>query len=156
MAPLQGHEASIVILSLVRGNKRNQVGFLKDKCRQVVALSRQRCGLYIIGHMEFLQKASPSVWKVRDCLFPPPPPPLFHMSMLPPTNFQPIIEICKKERNVSIGSSIVIKAGPEATYQCSTPEELEEHVYVTMVLCMCTSPWYCACATYFHTPFMDF
>lgn len=50
----------------MRGNKKNQVGFLQERSRQVVAVSRQKCGLYIVGCTTFLHSASPKVWKVRD------------------------------------------------------------------------------------------
>ena len=49
----------------MRGNNKNQVGFLKERSRQVVAVSRQKCGLYIVGHT-FLRSASPNVWGVRN------------------------------------------------------------------------------------------
>ncbi|KAK2748145.1 hypothetical protein FQN57_001269 [Myotisia sp. PD_48] len=46
----QGEEAKIVVISLVRSNKRNQCGFLRTPNRINVLLSRARHGMYIIGN----------------------------------------------------------------------------------------------------------
>ena len=46
----QGEEADYVVLSLVRSNKRNNIGFLRTTNRVTVALSRARRGLYIVGN----------------------------------------------------------------------------------------------------------
>lgn len=102
----QSHEANIVILSLVRGNNKNQVGFLKERSRQVVAVSRQKCGLYIVGHT-FLRSASPNVWG-------------------------PIIELCKTEQSGCIESAIVVKTGHKGTHTCTSPEALEDLMYKTI------------------------
>ena len=59
----QGRESRVIILSLVRNNKKNKIGFLSDKHRHVVAVSRQKCGLYIVGSAKCLS-ISPIVWKV--------------------------------------------------------------------------------------------
>ncbi|CAF1117204.1 unnamed protein product, partial [Didymodactylos carnosus] len=58
----QGEENDIIILSLVRNNVLNDVGFLKIQNRICVALSRARCGLYILGNLEMMQKTS-EMWK---------------------------------------------------------------------------------------------
>jgi helicase required for RNAi-mediated heterochromatin assembly 1 len=50
----QGEENDIVLLSLVRSNWYNEVGFLDNKNRLVVALSRARRGLYIFGNAHTL------------------------------------------------------------------------------------------------------
>ena len=55
----QGEENDVIILSLVRNNKRNSVGFLRIDNRICVALSRARNGLYILGNMHILVAASP-------------------------------------------------------------------------------------------------
>jgi superfamily I DNA and/or RNA helicase len=55
----QGEENDVIILSLVRNNKRNSVGFLRIDNRICVALSRARNGLYILGNMRMLSAASP-------------------------------------------------------------------------------------------------
>ncbi|KAF2022871.1 hypothetical protein EK21DRAFT_82140 [Setomelanomma holmii] len=46
----QGEEAKIIIVSLVRSNKRNNPGFLKTPNRINVLLSRAQHGMYIIGN----------------------------------------------------------------------------------------------------------
>jgi hypothetical protein len=55
----QGEENDIIILSLVRNNTRNSIGFLRIDNRICVALSRARNGLYILGNMHILVPASP-------------------------------------------------------------------------------------------------
>lgn len=54
----QGEESDIILLSLVRNNDDNKIGFLKIENRVCVALSRARNGLYIMGNMTQLAKAS--------------------------------------------------------------------------------------------------
>lgn len=49
----QGREADIVIYSVTRSNKENQIGFLRDEARLNVALSRGRVGLVIVGDHHF-------------------------------------------------------------------------------------------------------
>jgi superfamily I DNA and/or RNA helicase len=56
----QGSEADMVILSLVRNNGRTGVGalgFLRDRRRMNVALSRAKSQLIIVGSLTFLQEA---------------------------------------------------------------------------------------------------
>lgn len=50
----QGEECDIILLSLVRSNTENSIGFLKNENRVCVALSRARNGFYIMGNMEML------------------------------------------------------------------------------------------------------
>ncbi|KAM4691833.1 NFX1-type zinc finger-containing protein 1 [Rhinophrynus dorsalis] len=52
----QGEENDIILLSLVRSNKENRVGFLKISNRICVALSRAKKGLYCVGNMGMLGK----------------------------------------------------------------------------------------------------
>jgi len=58
----QGEENEIVLLSLVRSNKNNSIGFLKTNNRVCVALSRARLGFYIAGNLNLLASAS-KLWK---------------------------------------------------------------------------------------------
>ena len=51
----QGEEAKIVILSTVRSNFDNRVGFLKTSNRINVACSRAKHGFYIIGNASLMQ-----------------------------------------------------------------------------------------------------
>ncbi|KAK6195663.1 hypothetical protein SNE40_001045 [Patella caerulea] len=50
----QGEENEIIILSLVRSNFEENIGFLKIENRVCVALSRARNGLYVIGNFDML------------------------------------------------------------------------------------------------------
>lgn len=50
----QGEENEIVLLSLVRGNRNNSIGFLDSINRLCVALSRAQRGFYIFGNGELL------------------------------------------------------------------------------------------------------
>ncbi|EME45071.1 hypothetical protein DOTSEDRAFT_52452 [Dothistroma septosporum NZE10] len=58
----QGEENKVVILSLVRSNDRNQIGFLDIDNRVCVALSRAQCGFYIFGNGMLLHNNS-KTWK---------------------------------------------------------------------------------------------
>lgn len=58
----QGEDNKIILLSLVRSNTDGNIGYLSFKNRICVALSRAKLGLYIIGNMNILSKAS-DVWK---------------------------------------------------------------------------------------------
>jgi AAA domain len=53
----QGEENDIILLSLVRSNKQNLIGFLENRNRLVVALSRARRGLYLFGNSTTLASA---------------------------------------------------------------------------------------------------
>lgn len=57
----QGEENDIILLSLVRSNIDNNIGFLNIQNRICVALSRARNGLYIMGNMDNLIHSS--TWK---------------------------------------------------------------------------------------------
>ena len=54
----QGEENDIIILSLVRSNDSESIGFLRIENRICVALSRAKQGFYVIGNMENLQGKS--------------------------------------------------------------------------------------------------
>jgi hypothetical protein len=54
----QGEENEIILMSLVRSNKQKKPGFVADKNRICVALSRARCGLYCIGNFDLFQQRS--------------------------------------------------------------------------------------------------
>ena len=57
----QGEENEIVLLSLVRSNIENNIGFLKTENRINVALSRARNGLFVIGNFASFEKVS-DIW----------------------------------------------------------------------------------------------
>lgn len=50
----QGEECKVILLSLVRNNNENSIGFLKIENRVCVALSRAKEGFYIMGNMDLL------------------------------------------------------------------------------------------------------
>ncbi|XP_028413034.1 NFX1-type zinc finger-containing protein 1-like [Dendronephthya gigantea] len=58
----QGDENEYVLVSLVRSNDRNNIGFLKELNRRCVAQSRAKCGMYFVGNMNLLMNAKLSCW----------------------------------------------------------------------------------------------
>ena len=58
----QGEENDIVLLSLVRSNEANSIGFLNVLGRVCVSLSRARNGLFVVGNLDELSKNS-NVWQ---------------------------------------------------------------------------------------------
>ena len=54
----QGREKDFIILSCVRSNERQGIGFLKDACRLNVALTRAKYGVIIIGNAKVLSRVS--------------------------------------------------------------------------------------------------
>lgn len=59
----QGEENDIIVLSLVRNNFINEVGFLKVANRVCVALSRARQGFFMFGNVKLLEEAGGDEWK---------------------------------------------------------------------------------------------
>lgn len=57
----QGEECEIILLSLVRSNLENKIGFLSTPNRVCVALSRAKHGFYLIGNMNCLEENS-EIW----------------------------------------------------------------------------------------------
>ncbi|KAM3141978.1 hypothetical protein pb186bvf_005851 [Paramecium bursaria] len=53
----QGEENDIIILSLVRSNKQNQLGFIGIDNRICVAFSRARLGFYVFGNFKFIKES---------------------------------------------------------------------------------------------------
>ncbi|KAI0670379.1 P-loop containing nucleoside triphosphate hydrolase protein [Trametes maxima] len=60
---MQGREKEAVIISLVRSNDKREVGFLKDKRRLNVAMTRARRHLCIVGDSSTVQHGSPFLKK---------------------------------------------------------------------------------------------
>lgn len=63
---VQGEGAKVVIVSLVRSNQENNVGFLKTTNRINVLLSRAQHGLYLIGNSDIY--SSVGMWKHVLCM----------------------------------------------------------------------------------------
>ena len=64
----QGEENDIIILSLVRSNEEENIGFLRIENRICVALSRAKQGFYMIGNMNNLQGKSKLWDKISNIL----------------------------------------------------------------------------------------
>lgn len=64
----QGEENVVILLSMVRSNSRNQIGFLASENRACVALSRAQRGFYIFGDARALCKSSMLWWYVVQCM----------------------------------------------------------------------------------------
>ena len=58
----QGEENDIILLSLVRSNTENKVGFLREENRVCVAMSRAKMGFYCIGNFKMLRENAP-IWE---------------------------------------------------------------------------------------------
>lgn len=64
----QGEENDIILLSVVRSNVEENIGFLKIENRVNVALSRARNGLFVVGDFETMSKVS-AIWaQIKDLL----------------------------------------------------------------------------------------
>lgn len=57
----QGEENEIILLSLFRSNRKQNIGYLSEDNRVCVALSRAKIGFYAIGNFEIL-KARSELW----------------------------------------------------------------------------------------------
>jgi hypothetical protein len=57
----QGREKEVIVFSCTRANNMGNVGFLADRRRVNVMLTRARRGLIVVGHMSTL-KREPEVW----------------------------------------------------------------------------------------------
>lgn len=58
----QGREKDLIILSCVRSNGRNEIGFMRDERRMNVALTRARRGLIVVGNAKCLAQ-SDKLWQ---------------------------------------------------------------------------------------------
>ena len=58
----QGEENRIILLSLVRSNNEQRIGFVGIENRICVALSRAKMSLFVIGNMEMLRDKVKTIW----------------------------------------------------------------------------------------------
>ncbi|CAB3999613.1 partial [Paramuricea clavata] len=58
----QGDENQYILISLVRSNEKNKIGFLNKMNRRCVAQSRAKCGMYFVGNHNTLRGAKNSCW----------------------------------------------------------------------------------------------
>lgn len=64
----QGRECDVIIYSVVRSNSNRKIGFLRDKRRLNVALSRARAQLLIVGDVDMMEAPSNTENPFRDVL----------------------------------------------------------------------------------------
>jgi hypothetical protein len=57
----QGEESEIVLLSLVRSNSENDIGFMREEDRICVSISRAKRGFYVFGNIPTL-RAKSTLW----------------------------------------------------------------------------------------------
>ncbi|CAE7212365.1 Znfx1 [Symbiodinium pilosum] len=64
----QGDENKFVLISVVRSNREGKAGFVSERNRLIVALSRARCGVYFFGNDQLLEKKSKEWRQVLQAL----------------------------------------------------------------------------------------
>ena len=67
----QGEENEVILLSLVRSNRQNRIGFLKTHNRVCVSMSRARQGFYIFGNGQMITGVNELWWEICRILHTP-------------------------------------------------------------------------------------
>ncbi|TLD25489.1 hypothetical protein PspLS_05703 [Pyricularia sp. CBS 133598] len=94
----QGEEAKIIIISLVRGNPENKVGFLRTSNRINVLLSGARDGMYIMGNSKTYLASGVQMW--RD-----------------------VYQLLEEEGNVGRTISLCCERHRDTPIECAIPED---------------------------------
>ena len=97
----QGEENEIILLSLVRSNSENSIGFLSIENRVCVSLSRAKKGLYVIGNLHMLRERDDTKWPE-------------------------IIHHLEKEQRVGPGLPLYCQVHPEDKALIRTPAEFRQ------------------------------
>jgi hypothetical protein len=123
-----GEENDIILLSLVRSNENNVIGFLKIYNRCCVALSRAKMGFYGIGNFDILSRNSEKWSNIYSMLY----------------------------NTYSVGKTITLTCGhhPENDIEALTPQEIaERNRYSGGCHLECRFPLRCGhlCQLYCHT-----
>ncbi|SCV00369.1 LAME_0G09252g1_1 [Lachancea meyersii CBS 8951] len=58
----QGHEKQFIVFSCVRNNAENKIGFVRDRRRMNVALTRAKNGLVVVGNKDVMRQGDP-LWQ---------------------------------------------------------------------------------------------
>jgi helicase required for RNAi-mediated heterochromatin assembly 1 len=64
----QGEENEVVLLSLVRSNEEQKIGFLAVENRVCVAMSRAKRGFYVFGNGQILATVDPLWWEITKIM----------------------------------------------------------------------------------------
>lgn len=111
----QGEESDIVVVSLTRSNKNNDIGFMFSPERVNVLLSRARNGLIMIGNTHTFTKSRKGgeLWTT-------------------------LVDMLKKNGNIYDGLPVVCVRHPDQRSLLKTPDDFERD-------CPdggCSQPWY--------------
>ena len=120
----QGEEAKVVILSTVRSNSEDRVGFLKTTNRINVGCSRARDGFYIIGNASLMKGVE--MWRS-------------------------IVELMTLKKKIGPSFQTCCSRHPGRTYDIQSPEEFQL-IPICQVPCGSTLPCGHPCKDNCHAP----
>ncbi|KAH9515716.1 hypothetical protein Btru_011807 [Bulinus truncatus] len=139
----QGEENKVILLSLVRSNAENSVGFLRTDNRICVALSRAKFGMYVVGDMDLLSKHSKLLRNIKctaeeqDCIGP-----VLNLSCHQHHNLTEIREVGDFDRAIQLkGCGRPCKAELDCGHICSQICHLGDHEnYICKEKCLIVCP----------------